>query len=161
MRFTPKTEAEIEAEAAARGPFKPGIYDFDVINALDEVSKSGNDMITLEIRVFDGNGETKKITDWLVDKIAYKVRHAAYSVGLGREYEAGKLEASDFLNRSGKVKLKIKQENPYPPRNVVYDYVVEDKPANVSSSRPPARKSVPAGGGDSFDDDIPFAAEWR
>jgi hypothetical protein len=53
MRFEPKTEAEL-ARAAL---IKPGEYDFEVVNATEEISKSGNEMIKLRLKIFAGEAE--------------------------------------------------------------------------------------------------------
>ena len=152
MKFTPKSDGQLEQEAAARGPFKAGEYDFDVIEATDDVSKNGNDMIALKIKVYNDLGETRTVRDWLVstDGMMYKIKHFADSTGLTKEYESGGFESFDCLNRSGKVKLRIeKGSGSYPDKNTVADYV----PA--SHERPKMQAPKPSSTAD-LDDEIPF-----
>lgn len=146
MRFNPKSNEELEKEAAAHGPFKPGIYDFDFIEAVDDISKAGNDMISVKIKVYDEQGATRTIRDWLLEAMAHKLKHACETCGLGREYENGEIEAADFLNRSGKVKIGIKDKF-----NNVVDYIPDTSAPKVAAKK--ATTNKPA-----FDDDdsIPF-----
>jgi hypothetical protein len=157
MKVTPKTAEEIEKEQVSRGPLRPGIYDFEVLEAEDKVSKSDNEMIAIEIKVFDGEGGYRKVKDWLLDSMAYKVRHFCETAGLLKEYEAGKFEAFDCLNRGGKVKIGIeKSKDPqYKDRNRVVDYVKSDEAVAMTRSAP-ARKPAMAGADDPFGDEIPF-----
>lgn len=149
MKFQPKSQEELDREAAARGPFRPGVYDFDVTSASDETSKNGNEMIAVVLKVYDQDGETRTVRDWLLEAMAYKLRHACETVGLDHEYEAGTVSAADFEGRSGKVKLKIEKSSGFPDKNVVADYVVE---AAVLKPAPVQKQMVSA----DLDDDIPF-----
>ncbi|HUN00384.1 MAG TPA: hypothetical protein PLI96_07870 [Halothiobacillus sp.] len=148
MKFTPKSQAELDKESAARAALPAGEYDFDVADAVDDVSKAGNDMITITLKVYDADSSYRKVKDWLLESVAYKLRHAAETCGLGHKYEDGEIEAGDFLGRSGRVKLKVEKSAGYPDKNVVADYVVEP---SVKAQRRPA--SAMAHGDD---DEIPF-----
>jgi hypothetical protein len=141
VKFTPKTTAELEAEAALRGPFPNGEYDFDFVDSEDAVSKNGNDMIAVTLKVYNSNGDSRKVKDWLLESMAYKLKHACETCGLGDAYEAGSIEAFDLLNRSGRVKLKIEKSSGYPDKNAVVDYVVDD--SAKSSPRAAVRQSEP------------------
>lgn len=134
MRFTPKSEKEVSQFDV----FDPGIYDFEVIKAVEEVSKNGNDMIHLVLKVFGrGIDESTLVHDYIMEAVAFKLRHFAYAVGLDDEYDSGILEADDCLNRSGKVVLRIKQDKGYAPKNEVKDYVV---PENYEQERAASSK---------------------
>jgi hypothetical protein len=45
---------------------------------------------------FDADGKGRKVNDYLMESVAYKLRHFAYAVGLGKSYEAGSLDAADI-----------------------------------------------------------------
>ena len=87
MKVIPKSEEELEAERQAnldkgRAEVWPiGEYAFEVIDARDAVSKNGNEMIVLDLEVYH-NGDSKRVTDYLVAAMEHKVRHAADSCGL-------------------------------------------------------------------------------
>jgi hypothetical protein len=152
MRFEPKSEKEV-AEA---GLLSLGDYDFEVAGAKDSQSKAGNDMIEVKLRVYNNEGQGKTIFDYLVhtEGSAYKVRHFAYSIGLGAQYEAGELRAEDLEGRTGRCKVFIKKDpsKAYPDKNAVSDYLPPTNGngaahASGGDPRPPAPP---------FDDEIPF-----
>lgn len=168
MRFTPKSEAEVVSDTL----FPAGIYPFEVISAADKISKAGNEMIELKIMVYGNDGDTTKVFDYLMEKVAYKLRHFAETVGLLSKYELGVLEAADCEGRTGYCKLVIDNKDPaYLPKNSVKDYGRKEaadqaKPMTPANpSRPAmsqahrasmdAQAPAPAVAGD-FDDDMPF-----
>lgn len=122
MQFTPKTENEI-IEAAL---WPEGVYDFEIVEASDTISKKGNEMIALSLRVYDANGGHRFVNDYLLESMAFKLRHCAYACGLGSDYENGFLAAEKFVGRSGKLKLGVEKprDDKYPPKNTVRDYIV-------------------------------------
>lgn len=158
MKFSPKSEEEL-----AQNLLAPGVYPFQVIAASDLISKSGNEMIELKLNVFDENREVR-IYDYLLEKMAHKLRHFADVTGLATQYEKGSLEAIDCDGKQGWVKVgQDKGGNGFLPKNTVLDYVAHPKGDNKLSQAgmakltgapaiPPARQ----GKADKFDDDIPF-----
>lgn len=152
MRFEPKTEREV-AEA---GLLAPGEYDCECIEGVDDVSKAGNDMIKLRLRVFDADGGTRLITDYLMEKVAYKLRHACFAFGLGEQYEAGRLEGADFTGRSARVKVAIRKDKTgqYPDQNSIADYLVDEAAPNRAAA--PARQAASPRQMADLDDEIPF-----
>ena len=133
MQVSPKTDREL----ATANLFPAGEYDFEVVDAKDTVSKAGNDMIVLNLRVYDGMGSSRFVYDYLLDQMAYKVKHAAEACGLLKDYESGKLDAASFVGKTGRVKLTIQasKDPQYDDKNVVKDYVVklEEKPQGTTS----------------------------
>lgn len=124
MRFTPKSEKEIQEE---RFPvLKPGRYHFEVMEAKEDVSKKGNSMIVLKLKILDdGLNVRAYINDYLMENISYKLRHAAIVCGLGDAYNAGELHAHMFAAKGGVVELGIQRDKTgqYPDKNSVLDYV--------------------------------------
>lgn len=143
MKFTPKTEREIAEE----GLLPEGEYDFEVIAAEEAISKAGNEMIVLRLRVFDQDGDQRTIRDWLMSDNHRKLRGACETMGLLDRYDAGSLDAADFIGRVGRVKLVIRKDKTgqYPDQNGVAFYV-----------RPGDEKRQPARGREMVNDDIPF-----
>ena len=134
MKIQPKTEKQI----AEDGLLKEGVYGFEIIEAFDKQSKAGNDMIELKVRLFDDEGNSRgAVMDFLMEKIAYKLRHAAVACGLEDAYNSGELVASDFMNKMGDVKIRIQKDKNgvYPDKNVIADYVVK-KEASHNDSPP-------------------------
>lgn len=148
MKFVPKSEKEI-AEASL---WPNGEYAFEIIEAADKVSKtSGNEMIELKMKVYNDEGAHIFVNDYLLESMAYKLRHAAVACNALDKYEAGSLSSHDFMGQAGRVKLKIqKSKDPqYADKNVIGDYVVkkdgEETPVSSNVSGTPIH-----------DDTIPF-----
>lgn len=128
MRFTPKSEQQIQEERFPVLP--PGKYHFEVIDAKDEVSKKGNPMIVLQLKILDSSlSPVAYLKDYLMESIAYKLRHAAYVAGLGDRYESGDLEADAFKSKAGLVNIGIQKDKTgqYPDKNSILDYIQEEQ----------------------------------
>lgn len=151
MRVTPISEAD----AKAAGLWKRGLYDFEVLTAMDACSKAGNDMIELELKVYDTEGKPRIFKDWLVSGdhplTAAKVRHFASATGQLPQYERGELKAGECVGKTGRCAVGIEPEKGgYQAKNKVSDYVplVAGAPLIASMSAKDVAKEL--------DDDIPF-----
>lgn len=140
MQFTPKTEKEIAME----GLLDEGTYPFEVVEAKDEVSKKGNEMIAIKLKVFGPNGEEHFLRDWIMEKVSYKLRHFCEVTGLLPKYEKGSLDALECVGVSGYCVVAIKDNKDFGPQNQIKDYVLTPESSEKA-------KSLTEG-----DDDIPF-----
>lgn len=147
MKVTPKTETEIQE----MGLLAAGECSFEIMEAEDKISKSGNEMIVLTVQVFEASGRSKYIDDYLLDAIPHKVRHISEACGLLDKYEAGELHAIDFVSKTGHCKVGIQKDKTgaYPDKNVIRDYVI---PKNTNGSHAPAASTR----SNDLDDEIPF-----
>lgn len=120
MKFKPKSDEELNAFDL----FPAGEYDFEVIKALDEVSKKGNEMIKLELDIYSANGGKTRVFDYLLESVAYKIKHFCKETGLMNLYEQGSLSADICKNKSGRCTIGIQKDKTgeYPDKNVVKDY---------------------------------------
>lgn len=162
MRFTPMSEDDL-----IRASLLPaGIYPFEVMAAEDKISKTGNEMIELKLNVFGDNQEAH-VFDYLLEKMAFKLRHFAEATGLIDEYERGELEALACINKMGYAKIGIDKGNDrFGPKNTVLDYLKQETPATknglleaLSPAVPKPAPTKPAKAPDNgapFDDDVPF-----
>lgn len=129
MKFSPKSQEEL----AHANLMSEGVYPFEIIEAEDKKSKSGNDMIQLKLKVWDKNGHERVIYDYLLEALHFKLRHFAESTGLLQKYEGGEFTSSDCLGKSGNAHIIIQKgrENAeggfYPDKNSVKDYKMEIK----------------------------------
>lgn len=158
--FNPLTEEEIQQS----GLVKEGIYTFEVISAVRKTSKSGNPMAELQLNIWDDDGKTHLIYDYLVfSQIPMnirKVKHFCEAVGLADRYEKGELP-EELTGYSGKAAIVTRtgQEIPperlagrpalskYPDKNAVDDYIKSDA----------ATKEIKSNSEEDFiSDDIPF-----
>lgn len=91
--------------------------------------------------------------------MVHKTRHAAVACGLEADYMAGKLCATSFLGRTGKVVIKHKQEVYNGKTRTVHeieDYVYDGVLDQQSPTPAPVQDGPPAGHPANGDDDIPF-----
>lgn len=148
MNFDPKTEQQVQEE----GLLPAGVYDFEVLEATDTHSNKGNEMVVVKLGVMDADGQERKITDYLLEAMAYKLRHFAYAAGLGPQYEVGTLLAADMIGKTGQCKLNIQPaKGEYRAKNNVADYVVANGEGAAMRTAGDPRPAAPP-----FDDDIPF-----
>ena len=119
MQFKPKRESEL------MNLLPKGEYDFEIMEAADKISKSGNEMIELRVAIWKDEDVVSRIFDHLMEKVAYKLRHCAEACGIIDLYETGNLKASDFEGRTGKCKLDVQKDTTgqYLDKNVVKDYL--------------------------------------
>lgn len=160
MRFTPFSKEDAEK---ARSTLLPaGRYDALVRKATEKVSKSGNDMLELEVEVFHDEG-SMIVFDYLLstEKMIWRLRHFCEAAGLLDKYDTGTLTAEDCVDINIAVELEHdKPKDPkYQTRNRIKEYMPSQFGSNAApakkpeASRPAAKKSAPA---DDDDGSIPF-----
>jgi hypothetical protein len=143
MQFEPKSESEIRSSMT----LSPGVYDFEVSEAHEKVSKAGNDMIELTLRVFpiDG-GSPHLIRDWLVPTMELKINRFCRAVGLEDAYADGTLNAFTCGGVAGKCRISVEADEKYGDQNRIKDYI----PAEVAEFQrdpeptPAPKKTKPA-----------------
>ncbi len=144
MNFTPKNENELS------NLLPDGEYDFEVIDAQDKKSqKSGADMIMLKIAIWQGDRISCYLFDYLLESVAFKLRHCCDACGLLDKYQSGSLDATQFIGRTGKAKIIIQKDKTgqYPDKNAIKDYCLRPmKPVNSQQQHNQQPK----------DDDLPF-----
>jgi len=131
MQFKPKTAHELAEEETQRELellLKKGVYDFEVFRAEDKVSNAGNEMIALGLKVYADDGRTPFVNDWLLEKMAFKLRHFCETTELMGVYERGDLKAENCLRASGRVQIDIEPaKDGYAAKNKVVDYGEPEK----------------------------------
>jgi hypothetical protein len=149
MRFTPKTEKEINEERL----MPEGDYPFTISGAESKQSKKGNDMIELTLRVYKPDGKFNLVTDYLMEAMLFKLLHCCQACGLEKQYEQGLLEADMFIGKTGMLKLKVDPENGgFPAKNSVKDYIKDA--GKVEIPKDGIEKILPEN--DDLNDEIPF-----
>lgn len=148
MQVTPKTEKEIyEANLLPNG-----WYPFTIGKAEEKLSKKGNEMIELNVKVYKEDSGFIFVRDFLMNTEfgAFKLRHCAEACDLLEDYNAGKLNADDLESREGWAKIGVEKskDEQFPDKNKIIDYAKEK----------PVKKGEDAKdkGGDAPEDDIPF-----
>jgi hypothetical protein len=163
MKFTPKTEKEL----AEQGLLPKGTYPFEVADALEKVSTKGNDMIVVHLIVYADDGSSRKLTDYLMESVAFKLHSFCKSTGLLPKYSEGNFGAEDCLGRSGYVNIAIEPAKPkedgngeWPAKNKVASYASGAEKA-ASGAVPSVTKPAPtereqANQSDTDSSDVPF-----
>lgn len=123
MRFQPKEDSELYSL------LEKGTYDFEVVTARDTVSKKGNEMIELTLKVF-GPDKEHTLPDWIVDGAKLK----RFCQAIGHPYESGELPADVLEGKSGKCTIGIEQSEQYGDRNKVTGYKPSERASAASES---------------------------
>lgn len=141
-----------------------GVYDFEVIKSTRKVSRGGNPMAELNLKVWGKDGKEYFMFDYLVFSSVNlnirKVKHFCDAVGLQNEYKIGQLP-EELIGFSGKAHIIFKEGDlipedklkgkpvgsKYPDKNIVEDYIAHEiKPSTL---QPIKENSI-------INDDIPF-----
>lgn len=119
MQFQPKTKQEIDDERL----LPKGEYDFEIEDAEEKNSAKGNGMIQLTVRVSNGNGHSRKLTDYILPQKAEKLRNCCAACGVLDKYKSGTVSDDDFPGKCGRLTLKVEKKKGWPDRNVIADYL--------------------------------------
>jgi hypothetical protein len=153
MRFDPKKREDFL--------LAKGTYDAVVERAEEKVSKTGNDMIAISLRVYNG-AQSVFINDWLLAG-SQKLLDFCEVSGLADAYMRGEA----CLDRNVTVKVGIDPaKDGYDAKNKIAGYVMKKEKATAAASQEaPAQSAKGLGVSDSqrkaaanapADDEIPF-----
>lgn len=134
--------SEQEALKARFHLMRDGEYDAVIDKAEAKPSNAGNNMIKVELSVYDETGKPNPVTDYWVftPNMMWKAIHGTDSAGLSKEYEEKKFNPDMLCGRNVRVIIgtqvgnkipldKLNGKPPgsrYPDKNVVEDYVKND-----------------------------------
>jgi hypothetical protein len=138
INFTPKSEEQL----AEDGLLEDGIYDFTVLEAVDQQSKKdGTSMIRLKLNLFTTDGNVHLYT-YLHPRMEFLIRHFCATARILNLYQTGNLDARACNDRSGRVSIGIeKAKNGFAAKNKVLDFevpvvkVATETKASVSQAR--------------------------
>lgn len=156
--------SEQEAMAERFQLMKEGIYDAVITASQDTKSaNSGNPMMDMTVTVYDEEGKTHDIRDFLVftKQMMWKVVHFAESAGIEKQYAEGTLCSETAINRTVKVKVSVEKGGEIPQdklngkpigsryydKNKIEDYVKKEdinlSPHNENSPPPLQDNDIP------------------
>lgn len=154
LPIAPPTEEELDKMDL----MESGIYDFEVLKSTSKISKSGNPMSEINVKVYNKDGSSKCFFDYLVFSSANmcvrKVKHFCETVGWSDRYESNNIP-EEMEGLTGKLSLGVQEQKPnpnggfYAAKNVVLDYIKKD--SLTFNSAPKAAKEE-----DFLNDDLPF-----
>lgn len=132
-----------------RCELKPGRADFQIVAATECLSKNGNNMLKLQVRVWDCEGEEGTIFDYITSNAQWKIKQLLEAVGQGEQYETGEINSHSLENKSGKCVLLINKDPKYGNQPKIKFYIS----AHVESELPPFDKKEEV---EESKGDIPF-----
>ena len=155
--------SEQEAMKARFQLLKDGDYDAVITKAEARMSSVGNNMIEIDLNVYDENGKQTSIKDFWVftPGMMWKVVRGVNSAGLSKEYAEKKFSPDLLVGRNVKINIATQhgKEIPleklngkpygsrYPDKNVVEDYWKNERQVPIDNK--PSDE-------DFFNDKIPF-----
>ena len=145
MRYDPTPEDQLNQ----RTLLAEGEGTFEVLKAEDKISKAGNEMIELLLKVWDKDGKQSTIFDYLVSNQQWKILHFFKSTGSVKDYLEGDLDPQNLIGTGGKLKIAVKKDPQYGDQNKVADYLEGGATAKQSTE-----EVHPSTSND--DDSIPF-----
>jgi len=129
----PKVSVEELNKPVERTVFPKGIYPFVIVTAQVKVAlKSGNEMLSIMIKVSSEHGKSVNIFDNLVnlESMAWKHHHLCKSIGQEDLYTQGAVNPKGLEGCGGMVEIIIEDDQKYGKRNKVKDYVCAEDQLN-------------------------------
>lgn len=148
-------------EEAGNNLLAEGEAEFEVLSAEDQVSKTGNEMIKLHLKVWDCNGKQGTIFDYLLEKGVWRIEQFCESTLIPvAKFKSGELNAVDCSGKTGKLTIKTQKDKSgqYPDKSSVSGYLPRKNSNESSKSNLGQTDTVSnkANKTSDFDDDIPF-----
>lgn len=130
---------------------RPGIAEFKIIEAYDTdntgaplVSKSGNAMLKIALRLKDCKGNDGVVYDYIVNSAQWKINQLCKSLGRPAWYKEGKINTASLKGLYGQCELKEDTYNGE-TRMKVDKYIIREKveAANTIESQWPDDDEIP------------------
>ena len=154
-----------EAEQERFQLLKEGEYDAVVYSAEDKTSSTRNPMMDVMLTVYDEEGKTHSVRDFLVftRSMMWKIINCADSADILPEYNQGRFCSNTLINKNVRVRIGIEEGKPipddrlqgkapgslYPAKNKVIGYIKKDE-------QKPLGHKVPERSEQMEDDEVPF-----
>lgn len=134
-KFMPQSEEQIIKESLI--PDKT-ICDVEIVDAEDTISKTtGNEMIKLTIKVFY-EGREFIMFSYITFGDAHMARltlaRSCNSFGIMDAYNKGSISAHDYMGKSGKAKIRLKDDPTYGLKNEIAEFIKRAEPMDKSVS---------------------------
>ncbi len=116
MGFSYEVMSEKDAMNERFQLLKEGIYEAVITASSDTVSSKGHPMMDMTVTVYDQNGATHDVRDFLVftKPMMWKIVHFADSADMLKEYESGTLCSETAINKRCVVKIVIEEGSEIP-----------------------------------------------
>jgi len=160
MEFNPQDAGD----RAAFTLLPEGIYDIEIVEAEEQTSKKGNQMIVLTVEARHPDGYPSRVWDYLVSTpgAVFKIKNFCDAAGLTGQFESGRLTTQDCQGSRLKAKIFVESgRDGYQDRNAIREYLAADAavqpagiatmPDAVNGGEPPAAQPAVVS-----EDEIPF-----
>jgi hypothetical protein len=139
LEFTPQSDEAIDNLKTREDEerlLSDGEGRFDVITCAAKVSKSGNNMLCVKLKVWDCNNKSGFIDEYLMtgEKSFFirRIKSFCDSIGIIDKYNSGKLNASDINNsHNGKIIIGRRKDNNGKLQNTVTEYIKKSEDKNT------------------------------
>lgn len=114
-----------------------GKADFEILKAVEKKSKAQNDMIELNIRLWDCEGKQTSVFDYFLtdNKSVWKIRSLCDAIAKPQWYgEDAELTVEKLVGQSGKCKIVLERNDEYGDRMKIKSYLLPENSAAVKSS---------------------------
>ena len=141
---------------AMRGLLEDGIYDYEVMDAVEKAAreKPDHEMIELTLKIIDKKGNPVALKDWLLgydEKFVWKIKSFLDSCGRSDKYD-GNLTTVNCLGAKGKLRTRTGKSKRGEDQVFVANYLMPSQ--NIAA---PLTTTAAVAGSSSFpDDDIKF-----
>jgi len=134
FEYEPKTDAELQGPCLAAGE-----YDATIVQANPRISKAGNSMLELKLRIYSDDGKSFWLSDFLMAKAEWKLKACCAQCGILDAYNDQSLSAEHFVGKEIRVATKIESSSEYGDQARVKGY---PKVASATSAPAPPRKAL-------------------
>jgi hypothetical protein len=150
-----KYETMTPEEKENRGKFfNEGLADFEILSTTQGVSRrSGNDMLVVEMRIWDCKDKSGKATDFMTAKMKWKINDLLESIGHGDDVD-GDFDLYKYVGKCGKAMLVYKKDKETDKLFLNINYVPAAPDAATDTEKLSGDFQAPPA--DEFSDDIPW-----
>ena len=153
MKFNVLSDAEL---AKKRCVIVEGEADFTIERVEEKVSKRGNDMFEIQLKVWDKNGTDGSVRDYIVSTAEWKIHQLCDAINEPSLYKSGEIKPDLLEGKSGRCAIILDKTDrgEYPKVKMYLSYVDPMKRIETMIKKPDENKaSLP-----NFDEDgdIPF-----
>ncbi len=120
--------------------FPEGTYEAEIVKVEDKVSKAGNEMQAVTLKVFDDNNRSQLITEYITAAAVFKLKQLAVALGRSQEFEAGTFQADDHVGAGLRVSLIIETTDQYGDQNRIKKMLAPAK--SPLKAQPPQRPAT-------------------
>lgn len=152
MRINNPSGVAAQSDGGFGEPFPEGDYEFEILEAKDKRSSTGNEMVEVRMFIFSPTGAKRTVFDYLVNTQGGlpKVRGACEATGLLKEFLEGEIKSYMFEGQRGRAHVGIEHDSTgrYPSKNKIARYI--PNPGSTASAYQAKATQKP------LEDEIPF-----